>query len=114
MLVQAVLRGAAVLLPFGPGGRASSRWSSAALRSPHVLVALGEVTLGHPTAHAHLAVQEHDARALRSLVLGRPRPGGGRASPAPWLGVVARRPALVGVLAYEHAYVQAGQAVPLA
>jgi hypothetical protein len=33
---------------------------------------------------------------------------------APWLGVWAALPVLAGVLAYEHAYVQAGQEVPLA
>ena len=33
---------------------------------------------------------------------------------APWIGPVAGASALVGLLAYEHAYVQAGQAVPLA
>jgi hypothetical protein len=33
---------------------------------------------------------------------------------APWIGIAAVVPALVGLLAHEHAYVQAGQAVPLA
>jgi hypothetical protein len=33
---------------------------------------------------------------------------------APWIGAAAVAPALLGVLAYEHAYVQSGQAVPLA
>ena len=33
---------------------------------------------------------------------------------APWLGPLAALPALAGVLAHEHAYVQAAQAVPLA
>jgi hypothetical protein len=33
---------------------------------------------------------------------------------APWLGTVAALLALVGLLAHEHAYVQAGQVVPLA
>ena len=33
---------------------------------------------------------------------------------APWLGVAAAPLALAGLLAHEHAYVQAGQAVPLA
>jgi hypothetical protein len=33
---------------------------------------------------------------------------------APWLGSWTALPVLLGVLAYEHAYVQAGQAVPLA
>jgi hypothetical protein len=33
---------------------------------------------------------------------------------APWVGMAAVPLALGGLLAYEHAYVQAGQAVPLA
>ena len=33
---------------------------------------------------------------------------------APWLGVAAVPPALVGLALHEHAYVQSGQAVPLA
>ena len=33
---------------------------------------------------------------------------------APWLGVTAVPLALLGLLAHEHAYVQAGQSVPLA
>jgi hypothetical protein len=32
----------------------------------------------------------------------------------PWLGPAAAAAALLGLLAYEHAYVQAAQAVPLA
>jgi hypothetical protein len=33
---------------------------------------------------------------------------------APWLGLSAVPFALAGLLLYEHAYVQAGQSVPLA
>jgi len=33
---------------------------------------------------------------------------------APWIGWIAGPIALAGLLAHEHAYVQAGQAVPLA
>jgi hypothetical protein len=33
---------------------------------------------------------------------------------APWLGLAAAPLALTGMLLYEHAYVQAGQSVPLA
>jgi hypothetical protein len=33
---------------------------------------------------------------------------------APWIGPVAIPFALLGLLAHEHAYVQAGQSVPLA
>jgi len=33
---------------------------------------------------------------------------------APWIGIAATPLALLGLLAHEHAYVQAGQCVPLA
>jgi hypothetical protein len=33
---------------------------------------------------------------------------------APWIGSAAALFALVGLLAHEHAYVQSGQAAPLA
>jgi hypothetical protein len=33
---------------------------------------------------------------------------------APWIGLTAVPLALIGLLAYEHAYIQAGQSVPLA
>ena len=112
MLVQAVLLGAAVLLPFGQAGH-ELRWLLGGAALAHVLLVLGEISLAHPTAHAHLAVRE--------LTRGRYArwfwPGLALAAvavAAPWLGVVAVAPALVGVLCHEHAYVQSGQAVPLA
>jgi Fe-S-cluster-containing dehydrogenase component/formate-dependent nitrite reductase membrane component NrfD len=112
MLVQAVVLGAAVLLPFGQAAH-ELRWVLGGAALAHVLLALGEISLPHPTAHAHLAVHELSrgsyARWFRvGLVLAAV------AVAAPWIGLVAVAPALLGVLAYEHAYVQSGQAVPLA
>ena len=74
---------------------------------------LGEISLTHPTAHAHLAVREmtHGRYAL-PFWLGLALAAATVAAPA--IGVVAVVPALAGVLLHEHAYVQAGQAVPLA
>ena len=112
MLLQAVLLGAAVLLPFGHAA-AGLRWTLAATALGHGLLALAEVTLPHPTEHARLA-----AHALhRGRYAGLFWAGLGLvtvALAAPWIGVVAVAPALVGMLLHEHAYVQAGQAVPLA
>jgi Fe-S-cluster-containing dehydrogenase component/formate-dependent nitrite reductase membrane component NrfD len=79
----------------------------------HVLIVAGEAGLAHPTAHAELA-----AHAMIS----------GRYAPVfwvsialmmagaitPWAGALAAPLALGGLLAYEHAYVQSGQSVPLA
>ncbi|MGB9180623.1 MAG: hypothetical protein WCB68_15430, partial [Pyrinomonadaceae bacterium] len=79
----------------------------------HLLLVAGEITLTHPTAHARLAVWEMTRNRYRaffwigialSLV----------AVFALWLGLIAVPFALIGLLLYEHAYVQAGQSVPLA
>jgi Fe-S-cluster-containing dehydrogenase component/formate-dependent nitrite reductase membrane component NrfD len=89
----------------------------------HLLMIWGEVSLTHPTAHARLAIWE--------MVRGRYRNDfwmgtivsllGGL---LPWLaisgvvnftvGVAGAPMALIGLMLYENAYVQAGQSVPLA
>ena len=117
MLVQAVLAGAAVMIPFAewlaPGAVGSLNWLLVGAAAGHLIAVAAEVSMPHPTTHAHLAVAE-----LRS----------GRYAPVFWLsvaliavalfaplvGVAAAACALAALLAYEHAYVQAGQAVPLA
>jgi Fe-S-cluster-containing dehydrogenase component/formate-dependent nitrite reductase membrane component NrfD len=88
-------------------------WTIAAAAALHLLLLLGEMTITHTTAHARLAAREMTrgrfavafwfgvVLVANSLV-------------APWAGVWAAIPALIGVLAHEHAYVQAGQSVPLA
>jgi hypothetical protein len=78
-----------------------------------LLLVLGEVTLAHPTAHARLAVKEMTTGSFKAyfwtgvalLLVG---------TLAPWLGTLAVPFILIGMLAHEHAYVQAGQIVPLA
>lgn len=112
LLVQAGLAGAAVLLPFGEAGE-ELRWLLAATALAQLLFALGEATLTHPTAHARLAAHEltrgrYAAFFWAGLALVAV------ALAAPWIGVVAVPFALAGLLAHEHAHVQAGQAVPLA
>ncbi len=79
----------------------------------HVLMVAGEVLMPAPTAHAQLAERE--------MVHGRFRVwfrlgafGAIVGVAAPWLGWPVVPIALLGLLAYEHAYVQAGQSVPLA
>jgi Fe-S-cluster-containing dehydrogenase component/formate-dependent nitrite reductase membrane component NrfD len=117
LLVQAVLLGSAVLLPFAhwlaEDAVGPLEWLLAGTALAHLVAVAGETTLAHPTAHAHLAVREMTrgryarffwAGAL--LVLA--------AVFAPLIGVATVPLALVGLLAYEHAYVQSGQAVPLA
>ena len=129
-LLQALLAGAAALLPIAswldPAALRPLLWAIFAASFVQLMFAAGEATLTHPTAHAHLAIYE--------LVRGRCRDffwaGIGLtavALAAAWVGLDAARPAaaaaaglvaalavLAGSLAHEHAYVQAGQAVPLA
>ena len=79
----------------------------------HLVMVGGEVTLPHPTAHAHLAVRELVwGRFGRFFWVGVALVAAGLLAPLAGAWVAAA--ALAGLLAHEHAYVQAGQSVPLA
>ena len=89
----------------------------------HVLMIWGEVSLTHPTAHARLAVWEmvhgrYKSNFWMGLVLSII--GGLIPALALWgiidagLGVAGAPMAIIGMMLFEHAYVQAGQSVPLA
>jgi len=133
LLIQALLLGGALLLPFAvrfdPGTRLDKGvvspllWILAITSLLHLLMVWGEISLTHPTAHARLAIWE--------MVWGRYKSdfwfgtllslmGGllawlavlGIVSTA--LGVGAVPMTLIGLMLYENAYVQAGQSVPLA
>ncbi|MGH7911239.1 MAG: 4Fe-4S dicluster domain-containing protein [Candidatus Dormibacteraceae bacterium] len=118
LFVQAILAGAAALLPFAevlgaPRAAVALRLAVAAAATVHLLMVLGETTLTHGTAHARLATHE--------MVGGRFAPffwvSTGlllAAVAAPWVGVIGCPLALLGLLSYEHSYVRAGQSVPLA
>ena len=118
LAVQAVLAGAAAMLPLlawlSPGTAAGADEVVLAIAAgTHVLMVAAETTLPHVTAHAHLASREMTrGRYARffwpGLVLVA------AAVAAPWIGAAAAPLALLGLLAHEHAYVQAGQSVPLA
>ena len=118
LAVQAVLAGAAMVLPFAvwlSPGRAVTAVEVvlAGAAAAHVALVAGEVTLPHVTAHAHLAAEEMvHGRFARFFWPGLALVAGAVA--APWIGVAAAPLALAGLLAHEHAYVQAGQSVPLA
>jgi Fe-S-cluster-containing dehydrogenase component/formate-dependent nitrite reductase membrane component NrfD len=117
LLVQSLLLGSAALLPFAfwlePAAVSPLTWTLGAASLVHLLMVWGEVTLTHPTAHARLAVWEMTRGryaaffwagvALTLLAVF-----------APWLGLAAAPPALIGLALHEHAYVQSGQSVPLA
>lgn len=117
LLVQAVMAGAAVLVLAAAGGApgplAELRVLLAGAAAGHLVMVLGETTPHHATAHARLAVAE--------MVAGRYAPAFwvgvvlvGAAVAAPWIGPAGPAAALAGLVAHEHAYVQAGQSVPLA
>jgi Fe-S-cluster-containing dehydrogenase component/formate-dependent nitrite reductase membrane component NrfD len=119
LAVQAVLAGAAGLLPFAQLYAESDATISAIeitlaiAAGVHVLLVWGELTVPHVTAHAHLAMHEMTrGRFARAFWVGIVCVC--VAVAAPWLGWVVAPFALVGLLAHEHAYVQAGQSVPLA
>ena len=117
LLVQALVAGAAALVPVAAVAERS-------LVDPlfrilgvgclvHLLLVWGEATLVHPTAHAHLAAWEMTTGRFRAYFWSGALAMVGAVF-APWIGFAALPLALGGLMAYEHAYVQAGQSVPLA
>ncbi len=117
LMVQTLLAGSAALAPVATSldihalGRLI--WVLALASLAHLLMAWGEAALPHVTAHAHLANREMvRGRWARYFWAAVALVAAGML--APWIGVLAAPLALVGLLAYEHAYVQAGQSVPLA
>jgi formate-dependent nitrite reductase membrane component NrfD/ferredoxin len=117
MAVQALLAGSAALtmvdmITVSEAGEALG-WMLAGASLIHLLFVLGEVTLPHMTAHAHLATWEMTQGRYRSWFwTGIALSLIGLA--APWLGAWVALPALAGLFAHEHAYIQSAQAVPLA
>jgi Fe-S-cluster-containing dehydrogenase component len=118
LAVQAVLAGAAAVLPFAQWlsphrGVQAAEVLLAAAAAAHLLMVAGEMTLSHPTAHARLAAEEMTrGRYARFFWAGVILVAAAVA--APWIGPAAAALGLAGLLAHEHAYVQAGQSVPLA
>lgn len=113
LLLQAVAAGAAVVLLLGFVSGAVVVLFQISL-GLHLLLVVGEATMGHPTAHAALAA--------RNMIFGAFGHYFWIALPLAVLGVVfaagapaiAAFAALLSILLYEHAFVQAGQSVPLA
>jgi Fe-S-cluster-containing dehydrogenase component/formate-dependent nitrite reductase membrane component NrfD len=141
LLVQALLLGSAVLLLIAswveetpsddlavilggyPRGLVASLRILGIASLLHLLMVWGEVSLTHATAHARLAIWEMVRGRYKSdfwigivlSLLGGLLPWLailGYVNPS--LGVAGAPLALVGMMLYENAYVQAGQSVPLA
>lgn len=117
LLVQAVLAGSGALALtaplFGVAVDPPLRWLFAGACAVHLLLVAGESLSAPPTAHARLAHHEMVAgRFRRAFWAGALLAAVGVATP--WIGVWGLPAGLIGLLAFEHAYVQAGQSVPLA
>ncbi|MFQ5522545.1 MAG: 4Fe-4S dicluster domain-containing protein [Acidimicrobiia bacterium] len=117
--VQAILAGASALLVVDGmvGGEAAGALAAtvAGAALVHLLMIWGEVTLPHGTAHAHLAVWEMTSGRYRAFFWWGVALAA-VALAAPWLEAAAplgALAALAGLAAYEHAYVQSAQSVPL-
>ena len=116
MLVQSLLAGAGVLLLIAwPSGRPSVmglQWVVGFACALTLLFILFETTMVHVTAHSRLAVWEMTrGRYARFFWAGVVLLVIGMLTPVGELNAIG---GLVGLLLYEHAYVQAAQAVPLA
>jgi Fe-S-cluster-containing dehydrogenase component/formate-dependent nitrite reductase membrane component NrfD len=117
LLVQAGVAGSAALLLaavwWQPAAAGWLAWALMGTCAAHVLLALAEMGTGHPTEHVRLAVRELTrGRFAWWFWAGSGLVATGIAAPVAgaWVAPLA----LAGLAAYEHAYVQAGQCVPLA
>jgi formate-dependent nitrite reductase membrane component NrfD len=124
MAVQTFAAGAAAIYPSAlataPEAGAPLPWILFGAVALHFALAVAEIQLPPVTAHARLASWEMTCGRFRSYF----RTGlacAGAALFAPWAGAATPAAAaalafaaIAGLLAHEHAYVQAGQAVPLA
>ncbi|MCH9651323.1 MAG: polysulfide reductase NrfD [Deltaproteobacteria bacterium] len=118
LLVQCLLAGSAALLPIArilePSVVPALLLLLGASSLLHLGMVVGEISLPHGTAHARLAVHEMVKGRFQGFFWGGLALGA-IGLLAPWIGIgIAVPAALLGLLAFEHAYVQAGQSVPLA
>jgi Fe-S-cluster-containing dehydrogenase component/formate-dependent nitrite reductase membrane component NrfD len=123
LFFQSALAGSAVLLPVAESARYWLACTLAVITIIHLLMVWGEVSLTHPTSHSRLAVWEmvkgrYKTEFWMGLVLSFL---GGLLPLLAVLNVldmsygIGGAPlALIGLMLFENAYVQAGQSVPLA
>jgi Fe-S-cluster-containing dehydrogenase component/formate-dependent nitrite reductase membrane component NrfD len=119
LFVQALMAGSAVLLvcaiAFGETAAVAPLiWSLVGTGLAHLLIVGGEITLPHVTAHAKLATHEMTSGRFRGYFRAGVSLIAAGVLLASWFGMAAAVLVLVGLVAHEHAYVQAGQSVPLA
>jgi len=134
LFVQSILLGSVVLMPFSMVDNLNSPvaeffsaafialvWIAAVTTLLHVFIIAGEISLTHATAHARVAIWEMIRGRYKNVFwLGLLLSIAGGALPLAMffgflsIGIIGVPLALVGLMLYEHAYVQAGQSVPLA
>jgi Fe-S-cluster-containing dehydrogenase component/formate-dependent nitrite reductase membrane component NrfD len=126
LFFQSVLLGSALLLPIATMMLIDVKlllWTVAITSLIHLLMVWGEVSLTHPTAHARLAIWEMvKGRYKNDFWVGTILSLAGALLPlldvlgvvSLSIGVAAAPFALIGLMLFENAYVQAGQSVPLA
>ena len=122
-LVQALLAGGAATALLAPAAGAGSGVQRHALlvfavaSGAHLLMLAGDALMPTPTAHAKQAEREMTSGRYRAWFragVAGTLIGVAAAWLGPGWGWGAALAGLAGLLAYEHAYVQAGQSVPLA
>jgi len=130
LIIQSLILGAAILLPFAHAGYlietpyirptlAGSEiepliWIVGIGTFLHLVMTWGEVSLTHSTAHSRLAVWEMvRGRYKKYFWVGIALSVAGALLVA-LFGIWGIPFVLLGLMLYEHAYVQAGQSVPLA
>jgi ferredoxin/formate-dependent nitrite reductase membrane component NrfD len=124
MAIQTALAGAGATAPLAlaaaPEAVPSLLWTLFASVFLHLGLLAGEILLPHSTAHARLATWEMTRGRYKKyfqlgglfLFVALLAPSAGAAAPAS--GAALAVMGVLGLLAHEHAYVQAGQSVPLA
>ncbi|MCH9036215.1 MAG: polysulfide reductase NrfD [Chloroflexi bacterium] len=126
-LSHAVVAGSALLLILSTavdlpeGGITRLQWALVLSTAIFLTLALGDLIYPHSTPHAALAVRNMTWGKYRSyywtgITLAGVVPlvliGMALAGSPDWTYIAASISALTGLLAYEHAYIQAGQSVP--
>ncbi len=117
LFTQALVAGAgmlALLAPlFGPWPSPALHWVFAAASAVHLLMAFGDLSVTGATAHARAAHYEL-THGLYSSIFWSGLLLSGIGLAAPWVGAPVVLAGLLGLFLFEHAFVQAGQRVPLA
>ena len=116
LLVQALLAGSATLILLNSDHLGVGViWILQASLGVHLMLALGEVSMPHPTAHAALAAQNMTKGTYAGFYWGGVvLTAGSLLLIGTSFTIGAALVGLVGLFLHEHAYVQAGQSVPLA